>query len=612
MGLTKTIEQINIKYKKLYDGGNDMFIWYRNSLAASAVSVCGCGLIIAGVRNFSDFAQSILMIGAGIVLMIFGAFISKQKKSDEWWKKVEEAGLIPEIEQSRDTAVVVYNKNPDKKTLERISKLNPSAGDYIRACLGQTTKEAVKDHNNSSGNIYEQQKNTQGSASKQGQFSQNSINKNIPKPTIQTKKESGKKCPKCGFVNMSDARFCNKCGADLNLTGLEKVSEGKGSKKSTYIAIGIIAAIFIGFFAIVLSEDLKDNDISETKGTARETERETIRETEKEVELTNEEKYVLHIFETCLGRRPDADTMENWGTQLREKKVDGRWIAYNIIFSSEYENKKYSDDEYVNMLYRAMFGRDADNSGKQTWTQELKNGTLRKSVFEVFAESDEFAQLCEEYKIESKYAYQYESYMDDTYSSYKEIVGNAINTEAYYGGYGLLYDINGDGSEELIVEYWKGRPYINYSTGEMSEGISINFIIASKDNNQIDILMNESYTYDPSRNDGSCSADLKIVDAFGFSQLRVHRGAPVDDYYLGWINLYDYRGFGFEFKIETAVKGTFRYEKSDGEVFFDDGSNIVANGLSWNYNKYTEWMNSMEVLADPEIALEDLLPQLSE
>ena len=110
-----------------------MLIWYRNSFLASVVSIAGSGAAIFAVIMLATGEIMPGIAGAVIAagLLYLGKKISEQKSFDKWWKQVEKANLEPEIRQSRETAVAVYRKNPEKRTLEKIRKLNPGAARYI-------------------------------------------------------------------------------------------------------------------------------------------------------------------------------------------------------------------------------------------------------------------------------------------------------------------------------------------------------------------------------------------------------------------------------------------------------------------------------------------------
>lgn len=112
---------------------------YSNSILATLVSALG-GCMVAGgiVALFSG------EVGVGFVLILIGAsmmacakWISDNKAFNRWWKQVQDANLEPEIAKSTELAVEIYRKNPEKRTLEKIRGLNPSAAAHIERNLSK-------------------------------------------------------------------------------------------------------------------------------------------------------------------------------------------------------------------------------------------------------------------------------------------------------------------------------------------------------------------------------------------------------------------------------------------------------------------------------------------
>lgn len=108
-------------------------IYYTNSFLASVVSVAGCGLAIGGVLVIKEgeVGLGIILFLLAVPFLIGGKRISENKAFKKWWKQVENANLIPQIVNSAETAMEIYKKNPQKRTLEEIRKLNPIAAAAI-------------------------------------------------------------------------------------------------------------------------------------------------------------------------------------------------------------------------------------------------------------------------------------------------------------------------------------------------------------------------------------------------------------------------------------------------------------------------------------------------
>lgn len=110
-----------------------MVFWYKNSFLASVVSVFGCALVIAGIGSFqNDVALALGCIPVGVVLALWGKQISDNKAFKKWWKQVEDNNLESVIARDLNTAITIYRKNPQKRTIKKIAALNPSYAEYIR------------------------------------------------------------------------------------------------------------------------------------------------------------------------------------------------------------------------------------------------------------------------------------------------------------------------------------------------------------------------------------------------------------------------------------------------------------------------------------------------
>lgn len=119
-----------------------MVIWYKNSFLASVVSIFGCVFCIGAILGCVEGDPSMLaMLIPGIPLLIWGRVISENKAFKKWWKQVTDANLEPQIAASVQTAIAIYNKNPQERTLKKIEALNPTAAQQIRAQLAQKKKK---------------------------------------------------------------------------------------------------------------------------------------------------------------------------------------------------------------------------------------------------------------------------------------------------------------------------------------------------------------------------------------------------------------------------------------------------------------------------------------
>lgn len=125
----------------------------------------------------------------------------------------------------------------------------------------------------------------------------------------------------------------------------------------------------------------------------------TIKLTENRDQNHNITMYVYRCYERTLGREPDVSGLNFWTGQILTKKRTPVDVAGNFVFSTEFKNKKLSDEEYVKVLYRMFFDREynapgTDPNGIKFWLNELKTGKRdRYKVFTGFANSEEFRKV---------------------------------------------------------------------------------------------------------------------------------------------------------------------------------------------------------------------------
>lgn len=110
-----------------------MIIFYKNSFLASVVSIIGCMFVLGGIACIreGEILPGILLIVLAVPIMALAKWISNNKAFKKWWKQIEQNNLTQQIAQSTETAMAIYRKNPQKRTVNAIRKLNPAAADRI-------------------------------------------------------------------------------------------------------------------------------------------------------------------------------------------------------------------------------------------------------------------------------------------------------------------------------------------------------------------------------------------------------------------------------------------------------------------------------------------------
>ncbi len=103
--------------------------------------------------------------------------------------------------------------------------------------------------------------------------------------------------------------------------------------------------------------------------------------------------FVYRLYANCLGRTPDVNGLENWCKNLKNGTT-GASIIKGFVFSNEYKNRVTKNYEFVDMLYRTLLGRAADQNGAISWTNKLNYTNTREYVTNGFIFSNEFKGQC--------------------------------------------------------------------------------------------------------------------------------------------------------------------------------------------------------------------------
>ena len=109
--------------------------------------------------------------------------------------------------------------------------------------------------------------------------------------------------------------------------------------------------------------------------------------------------FASRMYTQCLGRAYDIDGLNNWAGSLVTGSNTATKVGYGFFTSTEYLNKKTSNERYITDLYHTIFGREPDAGGKADWLNRMNNGATRDDVYYGFANSAEFAALCAEYGV---------------------------------------------------------------------------------------------------------------------------------------------------------------------------------------------------------------------
>ena len=111
--------------------------------------------------------------------------------------------------------------------------------------------------------------------------------------------------------------------------------------------------------------------------------------------------FVERLYTVALGRSSDPAGKQDWIDAVTQRGQTGADVARGFLYSPEFLNKNASNEEFVRVLYRTFFNRDADADGLNGWVSVLDNGGTKEGVIEGFINSTEWANLCILYGVRS-------------------------------------------------------------------------------------------------------------------------------------------------------------------------------------------------------------------
>ena len=167
-------------------------------------------------------------------------------------------------------------------------------------------------------------------------------------------------------------------------------------------------------------------------------------------QLASSQAFIQRVYNKSLNIDPDEKTLNNWADKLVAGTISYEDIVKDIILSKQFNIRNLTDEEYINVLYRAVLDREPDSKGEVHWLKQLKI-LNRKAVLDGFLASAEFKGLVNQYM---KHGYTYTGTIN---GANKTETSNAIASGEDYGL--ILSVLNGVGIEEIAAstsEIFKG------------------------------------------------------------------------------------------------------------------------------------------------------------
>ncbi len=154
--------------------------------------------------------------------------------------------------------------------------------------------------------------------------------------------------------------------------------------------------------------------------------------------------FVERMYTVALNRESDAAGKANWVTMLKVESHDGAGLAAEFILGEEFALRNLSDEEYVDVLYRTFFDREADAAGRENWLVHLQEGFSRAYVLSNFVNLPEFTELCGTYDISRGVMLEDGVAVNPGVSMfverlYEKVLGRKADASGFYNNVVVLY-----------------------------------------------------------------------------------------------------------------------------------------------------------------------------
>ncbi|MCL4416286.1 MAG: N-acetylmuramoyl-L-alanine amidase [Actinobacteria bacterium] len=146
--------------------------------------------------------------------------------------------------------------------------------------------------------------------------------------------------------------------------------------------------------------------------------------------LASAQSFVKRIYQKSLDMNPDEATTNNWANKLAEGAISHADMIREVITSKQFKDRNLTDEQYVDVLYKAVLDRDPDSDGAAHWLKQLKTQN-RKAVLNAFLSSAEFKSLISQY---NQYGYSYTTALNLSVLNGVGIKGIAAKTSGLFKG----------------------------------------------------------------------------------------------------------------------------------------------------------------------------------
>ena len=114
------------------------------------------------------------------------------------------------------------------------------------------------------------------------------------------------------------------------------------------------------------------------------------------------EDFVERLYTVALNRASEPEGKAFWCEHVGNGDLNGAQCANEFLLSKEFNDRKLSDEDFLKVLYKTFFDRDADDDpdGFNFWMNSLKTEG-RDKVVDGFINSTEWCNVCAAYGVKS-------------------------------------------------------------------------------------------------------------------------------------------------------------------------------------------------------------------
>ena len=100
------------------------------------------------------------------------------------------------------------------------------------------------------------------------------------------------------------------------------------------------------------------------------------------------------LYQAALDRTPDSDGLRYWISEMEAGRANLEAVGESFLASDEFRGlygtpESVTDDDFVDLLYENVLGREGDADGTAYWLSKLQGGMERTDVLVSFSESNE-------------------------------------------------------------------------------------------------------------------------------------------------------------------------------------------------------------------------------